>query len=387
MKLHYKNIILLAMLTFLSFAVNAQKQNVDDLLKQALQETNVDKDYPKAINTANAALKLSPNYTDVHLLLGRLYLLTGDLEKARTQLKWVLAKEPQNQDALNYMVNVEAEAKDWDQALLYVDQSLQYNNSIEMQAKKEALIAGKQEAEDAAKRNRIGLSYNYTFFDESRFKAWNMGSIYYIRDEPLGSYLARVNYVDRGTSGANGYQFEIEAYPKHKNGYSFINAAYANNIVFPKFRFGYSYFADLKNGWEGELGVRYLNAADMDFQSFGGSIGKYFNSYWINFRPFVTNQGGKIYSANTLTARKYFSSRESYVTLILGTGTSPDDRGRDFQFGSRYRFKSYRASLGFQQLVGRSTIIGLMGTYNNQELTPTLKRNEYDVFINLQQKF
>lgn len=111
-----------------------------------------------------------------------------------------------------------------------------------------------------SRKNRIGLSYNYTFFDQDGVRPWHFGSIYYIWEERKGSLSARVNFADRGFSRGSGYQFEAEAYPRHFNSYSFINFAYSNALIFPKFRFGYSYYENLKNGWEAEIGLRYINA-------------------------------------------------------------------------------------------------------------------------------
>lgn len=365
----------------------AQKIDADVLLKQAIEQTNIKKNYPKAIQLTQRAIQASPNYADLHLLLGRLYLLTKKYQSSRTELQWVLTRQPKNLDALTYLINVETATGNFDQALTYCDQYLSYADTDEMRQRKVAILNNKKDGIAAAQKNRIGVGYDYTFFDPSDYHPWNFMSLYYIRDENSISYAARINYVNRRTANGKGYQFELEAYPKHKNGYSYIDVAYANTLVFPKLRLGYSYFRNLQNGWEGELGARYLKAGEMHLTSLALSIGKYWGNNWINLRPFVTNESNRFYLSTTLTGRKYFDNKDSYLMAILGYGNLPDERGRDFQFGTRYNLNSYRLSIGFQQLFARSNIIGVLGTYNKQELVPGRSRNEFDIFINYQRKF
>lgn len=503
--------------------VYAQKPDVDALLKQAVYETNISLDYPKAIDIAKAALALSPEYTDIRLILGRLYALTGETQKAREQLLWVINKYPSNDDALNYLINIESAKNNYTQAIVYIDQALRYSNSpalilkkalllevnkqykeaylvleplmengktgsaitnayinirvqagkISMQAsdwnnaereykavlikdpgneiaisqlyevevnnknnesalfyadqglkyyplsenflfKKVVVLQAMQRPFDAyanakvlvkrypenakaqlllsdlyasSRQNRVGISYDYTFFDQDLVKPWHFGSVYYTREERFGSISGKLNFADRGFSGGKGYQLEIDAYPKHGKSYSYINVAYSNALIFPKFRMGYSYYANFKNGWEGEVGLRYINAAGTDFVSYGAAIGKYFKSYWFNLRPFLTIQNDKVYTSAAFTARKYLDQGDNYFTLIVGTGSSADDRAKDFQFESRYNLSSYRSSIGFQHLLYKTTILGLLGTINNQGLTPDKRRNEFDIFVNLQHKF
>lgn len=502
--------------------VYAQKPDVDQLLKNAIYETNISRDYPKAIKIAESALVISPDYLDVHLILGRLYMLTQRYDEARNQLQWVIHKDPSQLDALNYLINLESETKNWQQAIHYIDQALKYSDSkglifkkagfleadkqyrnaylllepllekssqdssilktylsLRMQAAKTAIQLqnwhdarkeltavldknpGNEEAltqlydiETASKnydsalsyadqglkyypesvnflfrktstlasmnrpfeayalakvltarypdhlegrkllsdlygisrQNRIGVSYDYTFFDQDGVKPWHYGSIYYIREGKFGSVSGKINAANRGFAGGRGYQFELDSYPKHGKSYSFINVAYSNAIIFPKLRVAYSYFTGLSKSWEGELALRYIHANKLNFISYGGSIGKYLGSYWLNFRPFFTSDQGNTGKSFTFTTRKYLT-RENYYTLILGTGSSPDDRSRDLLFSSRYDLNSYRGSLGFQHLLGQTTLIGLLGTVNNQELAPGKWRNEFDFFINLQRKF
>jgi YaiO family outer membrane protein len=344
-------LILILLLGSVFSSVFAQKQDVDMLLKQALHETNITNNYPKAMILAKQALTISPNYVDVRLLVGRLYKLTNKPDSARIVFNELLKKSPGNADAIAYLDNL--------------------NNN-----EKEQKIANLA--------NRVSLTYNPTFFEKSGKEHWNLWNVYYGRQTKLGTVIGRINYADR--SYADGYQLELEAYPKHKNGYSYVNLAYSNATIFQKYRAAYSYLRNFSNGWEGEVGLRYQYKTSGLF-SYGGSIGKYLGNYWINFRTYLTPASGMVSQSYALTARYYFNSADDYLTAIAGTGISPDDRTRNFEFSERLKTNSLRFSLGYQRLVWARNVIGILGTYNREEYVAGKKENEYDIAINFQHRF
>jgi hypothetical protein len=301
-------LMLLMLVCLTGFELHAQKVDVDSLLKQALYETNEKSDYPKAMVIAKKALAISPTYTDVKLLVGRLYRLTDKPDSARIMFNEVLLAEPNNADAASYLTNL--------------------------------TIAERQHKIDSLK-NRVSITYNPTFFEKEGKESWNLLNVYYGRMTKYGTIIGRINYADR--SYADGFQFELEAYPKHKNGYSFVNFAYSNAAIFQKHRAAYSYLQNFKGGWEGE-------------------------SY-------------------ALTGRYYLNTADDYFTAIVGTGVSPDDRTRNFQFSERLRNESFRLSLGYQQLLWKRNVIGILGTYNREEYVADRKENEYDISINFQHRF
>ncbi len=349
-KINYSYCLLL--LFSLSFStVFAQKVDVDQLLKQAIFETNVTNNYPKAILLAKQALVISPDYTDVRLLLGRLYKLTAQPDSARVTFNAVLQQSPNNADALAYLKNLDNQ---------------------------------ESEKELANLANKISITYNPTFFEKEGKKTWNLWNVYYGRQTKFGTIIGRINYADR--SYADGYQFEIEAYPKHKNGYSFVNFAYSNAAIFQKYRAAYSYLRSFEKGWEGELGLRYQYKTD-GLLSYSGSVGKYLGNYWLNLRAFITPNAGQVSQSYTLTGRYYLATGDDYFTAIIGTGISPDDRTRNFEFSERLNTSSMRFSLGYQRLVWKRNVIGILGTYNQEEYVAGKKENEYDVAISFQHRF
>ena len=95
----------------------------DELYNEAVKETKL-QHYAKAIELSKAALKERPNFTDQELLLGRLYMLTGQTDLARKYVKDVLTKDPLYKDAYLYAVNIELGAKKYDEASCYVEEGL-----------------------------------------------------------------------------------------------------------------------------------------------------------------------------------------------------------------------------------------------------------------------
>ncbi|MET0574175.1 MAG: YaiO family outer membrane beta-barrel protein [Pedobacter agri] len=607
----------------------AQKISSDDLLKQAIRETNINKNYPKAIQLAKRGLAISPRYLDIQVLLGRLYILTNRNDEAETELNMVLKQKPNQKDALNYLVNLSYQDKNLTQSLKYAGQYLKYypgeksmelknvsmlyelkdyniadaawqklsqkypdnsaiknlyveahltaardykkQNEIEkaimeyekvvaqqpnhteslaslynlniqkknyekalvyaetlerngkteislskadllrmmkrydqaesvaenlkrlkpgdpkiavlykdilyskakdqlqqqdslnafksyekilvnyptdtfsrnqlinlsiakgernhairyidegvayydnpqsLQLKKLSVVQEQGDHQNAYKlsktlvekypqdekirminddlytltrQNRIGLNYGITAFDQEGRKPWNLYSAYYMRTEKGGSLIARVNYADR--RDAKGYQFEVESYPTHHTGYSYINLAYSNAIIFPKFKFAYSYFLPFNKSWEAEMGVRYLNSY-LNYYSVTAGLGKYFGSFWINAKTFITPNGERLAASYVLSGRYLINeSADDYFTAIAGYGFSPDDRGRNFAITERLNLESIRFTLGYQRTLWKRNILGLFGTWNNQEYIPGRKRNEFDAQISFQHKF
>lgn len=336
-------------ITFLT--VNAQKIDVDNLLKKALHETNVANNYVEAMVLTKQALAISPNYTDVRLLIGRLYKLTDQPDSARIAFNRVLEDSPNHPDAIAYLKNLD---------------------NYEYEQKKANLA------------NKVSITYNPTYFERPGKKYWNLLNVSYGRQTKYGTIIGRINYADR--SYDDGNQFELEAYPKHKNGYSFINLAYSNAAIFQKYRAAYSYLRSFSGGWEGELGLRYQYKTD-GLLSYGGSAGKYLGNYWLNLRAYITPSSGRVSQSYALTSRYYFDTADDYLTAIAGTGISPDDRVRNFEFSERLNTSSLRFGLGYQRLIWSRNIIGILGTYNQEEYVPGRKENEFDISINFQHRF
>jgi YaiO family outer membrane protein len=107
---------------------------------------------------------------------------------------------------------------------------------------------------DESIKNKIGIIYDYNVFDKQFADPWHLLAIDYSRSTGIGTVIGRLNYANRFQTSAT--QFEIDAYPRFsKVFYSYMNFGVSDNSgVFPKYRAGFSLYANLPKSFEGELG-------------------------------------------------------------------------------------------------------------------------------------
>jgi YaiO family outer membrane protein len=397
----------------------SQKIDVDSLLNVALNEVNKDKKYESALKNTHLGMKLAPDYLDFHLLTGRIYQLTNAKDSARYYYNYVIDKKPVYEDAFTYLINMEIEEKNYDVAQIIVDKAIVSHPEnkdyrckkltiYELQDDKEKreLYLNEMQAkypndsyfklhyfigDSRFKSDRIGVNYNYTFFDRSGYGPWNFASLQYIKQRNWGSAIARINYSNRNANGQSvidGIQYEAETYFfTSKSSYSYVSAGYSSDPIFPKVRLGYSFFHDFKKGWEGDLGIRYINTEVTSFTTAVFGIGKYLGSYWLNLRSYFQFDNSSVYPAFTFTSRYYFNTRFDYLTLIAGYGTSPDERTTIGQIQNRLSLDSFRLGGGYYRLINDHYVTGIQVSLNNQEYAPGVKQIETEIALLLQYQF
>jgi len=413
-----KTFILIVLLLGINHTASSQKTDVDSLLTYALKDVKSN-NLESGLKKSQLGIKLAPDYLDFYLLAGRIHQLTKQNDSARYYFKYVIDKNPAYEDAFLYLINlnldeekyIEAQAladkaiavhpqkkyfklKKWNVLQLKHDEKEEYQflKTIEPEFPNDEEMKQRIFFLDSKiNSDRVGINYSYTTFSRDNYGPWHLGSVQYIRERSWGSLIGRVSYADRfafGESVANGLQYEAESYIfTGRMSYSYLGAAYSDDIVFPKLRLGYSYFQNFKKGWEADLGFRFTKAEDREFKTGVIGIGKYIGSYWINFRTFIQNEKSDFYPAFTLTTRYYFDTRFDYLTLIAGYGTSPDERTTLGQFDQRVALDSYRISGGYYKLFNERYLTGIQATFNNQEYTPGLKQNELELSLMFQYKF
>jgi YaiO family outer membrane protein len=352
--------------------------------------------------------------------LGRNYDLLQKKDSARYYYNYYIEKNPDNEDTFNYLINLELEDKNYNNALVTIDQAIakhpenknfeqkkltvyqlqkdrkkEYEYLKTLQAKNpndDAVTQLIYQLESKLKSDRAGVNYSFTTFDRKGYGPWHLLGFQYISERQWGSLIGRINYADRLSSGqsiANGIQYEAESYFfTGKNNYSYVSAAFSNDLVFPKIRLGYSFYQNFKKGWEGDLGLRYLKTQDgTEFNTVVIGLGKYIASYWINLRTFIQKDQQEYYPAVTLTMRYYFDTRFDYVTLTSGYGSSPEERTTLGQFKERISLDSYRIGAGYYNIFNNHYIMGIQLTYNQQEYVRNLTQNELELSLMFQYKF
>jgi YaiO family outer membrane protein len=97
----------------------------DEYYALAKKEGNEKQNFAKAAVYCEKALKLAPLDMDIKEYLGKCYMETGQLEKARIVLLEVLDKSPRRTDARHYLLNIETRTKRYSSAVCYANELLE----------------------------------------------------------------------------------------------------------------------------------------------------------------------------------------------------------------------------------------------------------------------
>lgn len=345
------------------------------------------------------ALEQSPDYTDIEVFLARTHLWDNEPEKAARAIAALLAKSPDNLDAMGVMTDAAFQQSDWETALQWIDKGLKKNGTDK------ALLIKKVQALQALERfdegadvldvllqrfpgdkelldlqaglnsqrkvNSVMASANYDFFSEVFGNAATY-SLQYGRKTSLGTVFGRVNQSNRFDT--QGWQAEVDLYPTIARGvYAYLNYGYSPTALFPAHRAGGEIYASLPLAFEASGGFRYLYFnASSDVLMYTASLGKYYKNLWFSARVFVTPTASLTTTSLALQARRYFADPNHFIGLSGGFGFSPDFRNLQSNDGLStteiYRLKSDRVALTYQKPIGQSwQLAGDIG-YGRQEL-------------------
>lgn len=347
-----------------------------------------------------AILKSSPEYADVRILLARSYAWDGDRKEARNELLVVLKKTPDHEDAISALYDVEVWDGKYEAALNAVDAGLKYYpNSPGLLCKKAKVLVDLENTKDALTvLNRLeeidpghkegalireqiriksmkytaGASYGVDIFSRA-FDPAHYASIQLSRLNTWGSSMFRMNYTSRFSS--HGLQTEIDLYPKISKGvYAYVNYGYSSSHLFSRHRMGGEIYTKLPYRLEVSGGARYLYFQESSkVLIYTGSVGWYFKSYWLSYRPYITPDEARTSFSSSLTARRYFKDADSYVGIAVNFGFSPDERriqsGTGLSADGIYTLKSQNAGLTWQNKFSEKWILNINYTVIHQELT------------------
>lgn len=335
--------------------INAQAQatlSSDSLFQLAKSAAFTEKNYAHARSLCVAALKKSPNYTDIAVFLGRLYTWEGLRDSARAVLTSAFTKDSSSMNAITALTDLEYWSGNSVPAMKYAELGLKKQPKSEellvkmikieidlqlfeeARATTEALIAlntpgGEgfyyaEQIKDLTRKNSISVTFDYESFS-STFAPWRSTSASYSRSTPIGTVIGRVNHGYRFEK--NGAQFEVDAYPKFSKGYyAYVNAGYSGSSNFPKARYGLSLFASLPYSYEIDAGFRYLQFPSSHTNLYTYALGKYYGSYWFSGRAFIIPQKTGTSFSYIFQTRYYLGDASNYLTLALGTGVAYDER-------------------------------------------------------------
>jgi YaiO family outer membrane protein len=222
-------------------------------------------------------------------------------------------------------------------------------------------------AQDSLK-STVQLNYNYNHFDRQFAQDWQQGSVEYKRQLRIGAVLGRMSYADRFSK--KGWQAEAEAYPKlSKKIYAYLGVGYSPDLpVFSKFRSGTSLYLSLPKAWEIEGGTRVLYFEKAVWVLVGG-ISKYAGHWLLNVRSFISPGASSIDRSYFASGRYYFSSKNSYAWIEVGTGISPDEN-RSVQLNDGDQLTTRRISSGIKYFTGKTMVLTVSIGYSHDEFLP-----------------
>lgn len=412
---------------FSSFFISAQqKVDVDQMLKNAIEAKSKGQN-EEALKISEAALKYSPDYTDFNILLGTIYNQQMEPDKAiahfekaaavasykkeaemglgtayelkkdlRTALKiynTLLENYPHEAFFYKKAIGLSDEMKDYENAVKYAElwtknipQDLQAQKTLlyyqEMLVNSKKTVLPENILTSSNFQNRIGLAYMPSLMENSRF---HIVSLEYLRRaaNKKNTLITKINYGNRNSN--TGFQFDAEDYWVHsKKNYSFFNAAFSADDIFPDFRAGYSLFTGLNKGWELETGARYIRVAEQNTYTLvlGGS--KEFENNWLNLKNYVTLNNQQYYPSHVLTWRHFLNEERDYFSIILGLGISPEVQNNQYSFNG-YKDKSVGA--GYQKKLGNHYMFAITSVYNRLFFGNGIYKDRVDIYANLYYQF
>lgn len=382
----------------------------DILLKEA-RELIFDDKYNEGRKIAFRALEKYPNYADILILVGRSYAWEGKNDSASIYLDRAIIASPTYADGYSaYLDNLmwsnqfseadkvleKAKAsfgtslpdvlKYKKSRLFYFQDSYEEAYEIAEELfdkgyKSPDLLSYIQNLQRLRRTNAVGFTYDYDNF-QGQISPWNTFSVYgRTKTNLTGSLIARVTQSSRFDS--NGTLFELDAYPSlGEKAYAYLNIGGSNASFFPKLRFGTSIYYNLSNAWEVEGGYRYLGFTEAT-HIITASLGKYIGNWWLNLRANLIPADGQLSTSANFQARYYFKTAEDYISIQLSSGVSPDEENRD----QTQLLNSYRARVGYQQLItSRFLIYGFTG-YSQDELSTDNFRNDLNFTFGVEYRF
>lgn len=398
---------------FLAFnsVIQAQEDTTssDGLFKAARFAAFEKKEYNTAKYYCYKALSISPNYADIRIFLGRIYTWTANYDSAKICFEIVLQNQPNYEDAAIAYTDLEYWNNNYNNALKVSNAALIHHpKSINLLTRKaKILIALRQFVEaqqiidtifsieptnanarslaanikDVSATNKIGVSYDYTYFDKQFDNPWHLLSVDYSRSTKLGSVAARINYANRFKE--SGVQYEIDAYPRiNKTFYAYVSGGLSNSDgVFPKSRAVFSLYANLPKSFEAEVGFRYLNFSNQTW-IYTLYLGKYYKNWLFNVRTYLTPSIRNISQSYNIGARYFYKgSADEFIWLNIGTGLSPDEGNLAQQLNSTYKLVSNRASIVWRFNVQKFNSLSLSAGWINQEYLKDTKGNQLEVGV------
>lgn len=412
------------MICFLTISNLSAQENLssDELFINARTAAFEEEDYPKAIRLTQQALEISPDYADIRIFLGRLYTWTDEVAMARKEFDKVLLTDSGYEDAHLAYGYLEYWNDNSEKALEVIAPGVEKNpeskallmlkaeilNDLERYAEAnktlEALLAFhpnnsearafSQKIKDLSSKNQIGVSYDFVRFDKRFDDPWHLASMSYGRQTSIGTITGRLNYANRFTN--NGVQFEVDAYPTiSETFYAYVSGGISENGgIFPRYRAGFSLYANLPKAFEVDAGFRFLSFNSTTW-IYTASIGKYYSNYWFNLRTYLTPSNNSLSKSISLNVRYYLAGADDYLSFGIGSGLSPDRPENNILFNENnstensnpYNLKSNNVFVGYRKSIKETNVFSVELGIENQEYAQDSKGYQFSIGVGYNKRF
>ncbi len=335
-----------------------------------------DKRYDEAREELLVVVRAKPNYSDARSALADVEMWSDHPAAAIAFLDEGLASSPNNENFLYKKASAQRKLGDLGDAMITLDRLLDRNPSHAQGAK---MFAGLRERRA---KNKFGLGYGYTDVD-TLSSAWHGASAQFSRRTGLGSFSLRANWSRR--FDRTGKQFEIDAYPRIVDGlYAYVNYGYSADSLYPTHRFGGELYANLPQGIELSAGFRRLQFENSDVTIYTGTVAKYVGNWWISARPYITPKSVGTSRSYALTVRRYFGSRDTFIGLTAGTGSSP---GELQDITDLVRLDSRKLGVRVSWALTDMFILKIGARYGWEELIRGRERNQFNAALGIERRF
>ncbi len=173
-------LILLSCLLSVLLADAQSGISADSLFRRARGEAFAQKDYTAAIASCRLAVEGSPTDPDYRVFLGRLFSWTHRPDSAREHFAQALRDHPGYEDAYIAWSNLESWNGQDRRAIALCDEGLQaHPESSALRQQRDKLLAGLHRQRADSARDKIGISYDFIYFDRQykdpwHSRAWNI---------------------------------------------------------------------------------------------------------------------------------------------------------------------------------------------------------------------
>ncbi len=392
--------ILFFIINFDFFCFGQQvSKNVDEIFKKA-QSLAFSNHFKEARETAQIVLNINQKYYDAYVLIGRTYAWEHQYDSARVEIKKVLMADSSYRDAIDALIDIEFWSGNITNALTFSDLALKYypdDKDFLLKKAKILMALGKDEEAQAVLsillnlnknsfevntlmaslkkyHNQVNVEHTFDFYRVPYLWRWNVTSLQYQLNSKSGVFIGKFNVGQLVQDGQYylsnpNEQLEIDAYPiLNPHSYVYMNYGYSWCPFFPLHRVGIEPYNIFKNDWEASGGFRFLVFKDIPSYSYitilTGSVGKYFSSNWVSFRPYVTFSANQpVAFSSFLFYRHYLDIPDNYTGGEIGYGASPDDKYNDSGQFIHFNSKSYHVRYDIQHHINKRILFRFMSEF------------------------